>query len=1001
MSTLITQQRSDLAHSSDWAFKQLFKLESECRSQTPAMQVKAIGRFPKLLDQFPFPTLVSSAFLKLGDLFRSSPNSMRYHIAQVFESSRHHLVQITHTEELLKRVISVLYSNDPIARVLALRLVGNASILFAKYPEAQHGVLLRYQSTHPLEIAAAVQTTELMLKYSPELLKIVWETVIAKASDQCVPDPVRAQLIHSLQHAASNLQLSARLYDYCRTWVCTPENTTIVKTAALGTWKEIIQPHNELKLKDAVTIAGCISHSVNAISKASLSLLAKWRHGIQSTAGISNSTDMSTIKQQLNEYIKAQFGHAVAVADLRCIRLVVTTLARMETAPEYADIPKSWELVEAICGLSLNVLRGDAPSTTTVLGYMQNGSLDANMCDADGAKLRAPIDRANALLQQAKAPFQTLSSAVQDRSGRQVYCAFVRSVMVAVNVASILKEASIRQAATNIVASAWCTIAQLQGPLYETNYTKQFLNVTWKWCKSVNTATTISESFYAHMAAYNCLIFDALLLAICSDSNLSERMARGCVSNIKQFVISLESSNVPQQCNPALFWKSIVVVLTYRTRLLDSGSSVNANDGCAQLASDAIVRWAQHMMPPNDGSRVYSVLFDQLGPSAHLCRKLMSLLSSCGDWLALAHFCKVLQLSKLSNRLHEWINAICFLADAESKSGNISIYQDLTDRSLCILRTLNNQTGIQTLLQQFLIQLRKEFISIIDAWKRVCSTDTVRPSHRFIIKSLSERTYSLSDQADYVSSSFVCVDKVTRSWIDSMQSSIGNIVRVLASPNRDDDQNPPMILDISKDINLYIGQCDSLKFVVGPSFFFKQTNPEISIETRPDLEGTSTTVVFSGSQFHFTVEGFVRFPVDRMAVPLRRVNVSVWLSRHSFGEGSPYDLQLCTHFNNIAWNNNCASQIGDDHLSATEDDSTAWSTIWNNATVFSANIDSTYFACPCAIAIPSLHSLFGHVDTNMSAHVHVACALVDSSDRTWYAGPHKSYPLTISTTAKS
>ncbi|KAJ2402449.1 hypothetical protein GGI23_000701 [Coemansia sp. RSA 2559] len=216
MSTLVAKQHSDLAHSSDWAFKQLFKLESECRSQTPAMQVKAIGQFPKLLDQFPFPTLVSSAFLKLGDLFRSSPNSMRYHIAQVFETSRHHLMQITHTEELLKRIISVLYSNDPIARVLALRLVGNASILFAKYPEAQHGVLLRYQSTHPLEIAAAVQTTELMLKYSPELLKIVWETVISKANDRCVPDPVRAQLIHSLRHAASNLQLSVRLYVYCR-----------------------------------------------------------------------------------------------------------------------------------------------------------------------------------------------------------------------------------------------------------------------------------------------------------------------------------------------------------------------------------------------------------------------------------------------------------------------------------------------------------------------------------------------------------------------------------------------------------------------------------------------------------------------------------------------------------------------------------------------------------------------------------------------------------------
>ncbi|KAJ1847181.1 hypothetical protein LPJ70_001671 [Coemansia sp. RSA 2708] len=166
----------------------LFKLESKCRAPTPATQVEAIGAFPKLLDQFPFPTLVSSAFLKLGDLFRSSPNSLRYHIAQVFEASQQHLAQISQTEELLKRILVVLYSNDSIARVLALRLLGNASSVFAKYPEAQHGILLRYQSSHPLEIVAAAQTTESMLKYSPGFLEVVWKTVLAKANDEKVPD---------------------------------------------------------------------------------------------------------------------------------------------------------------------------------------------------------------------------------------------------------------------------------------------------------------------------------------------------------------------------------------------------------------------------------------------------------------------------------------------------------------------------------------------------------------------------------------------------------------------------------------------------------------------------------------------------------------------------------------------------------------------------------------------------------------------------------------------
>ncbi|KAJ2553566.1 hypothetical protein EV175_002897 [Coemansia sp. RSA 1933] len=683
------------------------------------MQVKAIGQFPKLLDQFPFPTLVSSAFFKLGDLFRSSPNSMRYHIAQVFESSQHHLLQITHSEELLKRIISVLYSNDPIARVLALRLVGNASILFAKYPEAQHGVLLRYQSTHPLEIAAAVQTTELMLKYSPELLKIVWETVISKANDCQVSDPVRAQLIHSLQHAASNLQLSARLYDHCRTW--------------------------------------------------------------------------------LNEYVEAQLGHPVAIADYSCIRLAMIALARVECAPGYTSIPRCWELAEAICGASLHVLRGDASrTTTTALDYIQNNSLETNMYDTDGASLQASVDHSCVLLQLARTLFQGASPTTPEGSVCQMYRAFVRSVMIAVNVASVFKDSNIRQAATNIVASAWCTVAQLRGPPYETGYTKKFLRVTWKWCRSVGTDSTLSESLSVLLDGQNQCVLHANMAILASERSISEQIAKEYMPNIGQFANSFDSPEVSQgQHSTSVIWKSIA-------------------------ASD---------------------------PTS-------------------------------------------------------------------------------------------------------------------------------------------------------------SIARVLVSAKRNSDLGRPVDLETTcKEISSCIAQSDALNFVVGPSFFFRQVNPEIDIETRPDLEGNNATVVSSGSQFHFTIEGFIRLPVDKLPAAPRRVNVAAWLSRHAFNEESSLDLELCAQFSNTAWNANTgsASQVGNGHIFAMEDvdDGTAWNTIWNAATVFSAKIDTTYFECPCALAIPSLHSLFGHVDTNMSAHVHVICALVDSSDRVWYIGPHRSYPLMISTTEKS
>ncbi|KAJ2519725.1 hypothetical protein H4217_002494 [Coemansia sp. RSA 1939] len=576
----------------------------------PAMQVKAIGQFPKLLDQFPFPTLVSSAFLKLGDMFRSSPNSMRYHIAQVFESSQHHLVQVTHTEELLKRVISVLYSNDPIARVLALRLIGNASVVFARYPEAQHGVFLRYQSTHPLEIAATVQTTELMLKYSPELLNIVWETIISKANDSKVPDPVRAQLIRSLQHAASNLQLGVRLYSNCRSWVSNTESTTIIRLAALYTWKVIIQPHNELRLEDAAIVAGYISYSTDAVSKASLALLSKWRYDEQTTTNSLDSVAISIVKQKLNDYFRAQLDYPAATADLRSIRLAMVTLSRLESATEQSGISKCWGLAESICACYLRVLRGEIPNMTSILDSMEKDTVDIDVRDSKYSELDVSIDRAKLLLQQAQGPFHKAKPIVHDVAESRAFHAFVRSVMTAVNVASV----------SNVVA--------------------------------------------------------------------------------------------------------------------------------------------------------------------------------------------------------------------------------------------------------------------------------------------------------------------------------------------------------------------------------------------PDLESSSPIVVYSGSQFHFTVEGFIRHSIERISMTFQRINVSIWISRHPFSEDSLYDLQSCTHFNTIAWNKHCGIQKRCDLLSAAENDDASWSKIWNSANVFTANIESTYFACPCTVAMPSLHSLFGHVDTDMAVHIHVACALADASGNVYYVGPHKSYPLSVSTTVK-
>ncbi|KAJ1990108.1 hypothetical protein GGI25_004006 [Coemansia spiralis] len=994
----ILAQHADPAHSSDWAFKQLFKLESECRSQTPALQVQAIGQFSKLLDQFPFPTLVSSAFLKLGDLFRSSPNSLRYHIAQVFESSQHHLTQITHAEELLKRIIAVLYSNDPIARVLALRLIGNASVVFAKYPEAQHGVLLRYTSGHPLEIGAAVQATELMLKYSPELLDIVWETVISKANDASVLDSVRAQLIRSLRHAASNLQLSVRLYGHCRSWLCNPESTTVVKAAALGTWGSIIQPHNELKIEDAVTIAGFVSHSVMTICRVSLALLAKWRHNNQKIENFGH-TEISTIKEYLCAYINDQLSNQIGAIDFRCVRLAVITLARMEATVGYTDTPRCWQFADALAEWSLNMLWDTVSEETSALDYAHRNISDVN---PDDTKCREYLP----LVSQKKIQQLKQRISYKPHSGQasmsQLYCALVQSTMITINVATVLKDQTFKRAASDISANVWRAFAQIHSLPCRANHTKRFLETSWRWCKSMGTEKAIANSFQEMLSTRNEYISQAIMIILSSEKALANQLAANCLPSIERFVDVLGSSKKILSSESQLAWQSITAVLTHQIHLLDCAQTSNPSDSGISIAAEAVIRWSLFMHFQTEGSRLRSTtIYSNSGPPAYLCQRIMTLLACCGDWSALSHFCGALLMVLSSNNLREWIHTISMFAKAENMLGDQNEYINLIDHSLRSLRILDSRANVRHVYQHSIIELRKEFVNILSSWQLFRPMQPIHPSSIHAVKSLIQQTLSLANQTNYVCSAFVCIDRITEVWLDDMQATLSNIIRAITACDHGINMPYARILAISDAVQSVLSGKGIPPLRIGSSFFSRPTNPDISIGTRPDLEADgAAVVVYSGSQFHFTVEGFVRFPAHNLSIAPQRVRVSVWLSQQSLNSVSTYDLQLQSEYSKIAWGDEYTAQAYDTIGVYSKEDS-PWNALWNKATVFEANIDAAYFACSCAITMPSLHLIFGQGDSNMTAYIHVFCALVDLSDHTWYIGPHKSYPLTISTTARS
>ncbi|EGW08349.1 Integrator complex subunit 7 [Cricetulus griseus] len=91
------------------------------RSGKLGEQCEAVVRFPRLFQKYPFPILINSAFLKLADVFRVGNNFLRLCVLKVTQQSEKHLEKILNVDEFVKRVFSVIHSNDPVARAITLR----------------------------------------------------------------------------------------------------------------------------------------------------------------------------------------------------------------------------------------------------------------------------------------------------------------------------------------------------------------------------------------------------------------------------------------------------------------------------------------------------------------------------------------------------------------------------------------------------------------------------------------------------------------------------------------------------------------------------------------------------------------------------------------------------------------------------------------------------------------------------------------------------------------
>lgn len=86
-------------------------------------------------------------------------NFLRLWVLRVCQQSEKHLDKILNVDEFLRRVFSVLHSNDPVARALALKTLGAVAGIIPERQNVHHAIRSALDSQDNVEVDAAIYAT--------------------------------------------------------------------------------------------------------------------------------------------------------------------------------------------------------------------------------------------------------------------------------------------------------------------------------------------------------------------------------------------------------------------------------------------------------------------------------------------------------------------------------------------------------------------------------------------------------------------------------------------------------------------------------------------------------------------------------------------------------------------------------------------------------------------------------------------------------------------------
>ncbi|XP_065225869.1 integrator complex subunit 7 [Planococcus citri] len=210
-----TLNESTLGEPEQDANSALTELDKGLHSNKIGEQCEAIVRFPKLFEKYPFPILINSSFLKLAEQFRVGNNFLRLWIVKVCQQSEKHFDKIINVDEFIRRVFSVIHSNDPVARALTLRTLGSVAGIIPERQNVHHSIRSCLDSHNAVEVEAAIFAAVQFAAQSRSFAVSVCNKISDMIQGLTTPVHMKLQLIPILQHMHHDTATSAMVRTLC------------------------------------------------------------------------------------------------------------------------------------------------------------------------------------------------------------------------------------------------------------------------------------------------------------------------------------------------------------------------------------------------------------------------------------------------------------------------------------------------------------------------------------------------------------------------------------------------------------------------------------------------------------------------------------------------------------------------------------------------------------------------------------------------------------------